>query len=236
LRGKNEGKVKREKRKMKHVYMNPWVGKFYSKKGYFNKKILILGESQYCNECGPDGCYASIGNKCDSRTEIIERYLKYFREGSSDFEKWFNTYTKFANIFVGKKCDGKTKALFWDSVLFYNYVQENIAGPRVSPTWEMFNNNDNKEAFFEVIKKYDPDAIFTWGQRLWYNLPYEKFSGGRSILDKPSGFYDNGKRKIPIYFCFHPSSSQFDYTWSEYLKKAMGSAKRRLPHDSIHNE
>ena len=36
---------------MNNVIFTPWVGKFYQKNGYENKKILILGESHYCHKC-----------------------------------------------------------------------------------------------------------------------------------------------------------------------------------------
>ena len=34
---------------MDNVVFIPWVGDYYFKEGYNNKKILILGESHYCD-------------------------------------------------------------------------------------------------------------------------------------------------------------------------------------------
>ena len=181
---------------MKNVIVNPWIGKFYGKNGYFKKKILILGESHYCDECGGD-CSATIKNKCDSRTDIIKRYLKY-KNDNGDFEYWFNTYTKFTNLFIGKKCDNETIIQFWNSILFYNYVQKPVTNTRKSPTSKMFSNNE--EAFFEIINKFYPDAIFAWGKRLWGKMPCEKYVDGITILGRKSGFYNIGIKNIPVFF------------------------------------
>jgi hypothetical protein len=201
---------------MKNVFVYPWVGKFYGKKGYYNKKIMILGESHYCNEC--DVCSASIENKCYIRKELIERFLKYKNSGR-DFEKWFNTYTKFANIFIGKKCDGETIIKFWHSILFYNYVQEPTEAPRKHPTKEMFKNEDNEKGFFNILKNYSPDVIIAWGKRLWKNLPNDRFSDGKTILGRSSRFYNNGKNDIPIFFIDHPSTGKNYDLSKRYIKR-----------------
>ena len=207
---------------MKNVIVNPWIGKLYGKNGYFKNKVMILGESHYCDGCGGD-CSATIENKCDSRKDIIERYLRY-KKGNGDFEHWFNTYTKFTNLFIGKKCDNETTILFWNSILFYNYVQKPVTKTRESPTSEMFISNT--EAFFEIIKKFNPDAIFAWGKRLWGKMPSDKYFDGITILGRTSGFYDIGINKIPVFFIDHPSTG-LDYNWTKkYLKKAMNIIKQ----------
>ncbi|MCL2066929.1 MAG: hypothetical protein FWG99_05650 [Treponema sp.] len=200
---------------MKNVFVTPWVGKLYGKKdSYFNKKIMILGDSQYCDGCGDD-CSASVENICNSRTEKIERYLNH-KKCNGNFESWFPTYTKFTNLFIGKKCDSETINIFWNSILFYNYVQKALKIPREAPSPEMFKDKYNEEAFFEIIKKYKPDAIFVWGKRLWQNKTNRDFSSSRTILNRESGFY----LSIPIFFTDHPSYPYIDYKCTKkYLQK-----------------
>ena len=62
----------------------------------------------------------------------------------------------------------------------------------------MFENSEN--AFFEIIKKYNPDIIFVWGNRLWKQLPNEKFCEEKNVMGKPIRFYNNKIRNIPIFF------------------------------------
>jgi hypothetical protein len=89
----------------------------------------------------------------------------------------------------------------------------------MKPTPEMFENS--VEAFFEVLKKYEPDVIFVWGKRLWEKLPSECFSDGKKIFNKSNGFYKNGTKNIPIFFINHPSSGFDKKFWTKYIKKVM---------------
>ena len=36
---------------MKNVAFTPWTGKYYFENGYNNIKILVMGESHYCENC-----------------------------------------------------------------------------------------------------------------------------------------------------------------------------------------
>jgi hypothetical protein len=74
-----------------------------------------------------------------------------------------NTYTKFANSCPISGVE------FWQSVVFYNYVQVPMSGSRKSPTAEDFA--DGVVPFFEVLAAYQPDLVIVWGKRLWEHLP-----------------------------------------------------------------
>jgi ABC-type Fe3+-hydroxamate transport system substrate-binding protein len=82
---------------------------------------------------------------------------------------------------------------FWDSVAFYNYVQE-YAGesPDGTVTDEMWSKA--KEPFLEVLEELKPDALLVLGKKLSKNLP---------ALD------DFGVETCVV---THPSSSHFSYS------------------------
>jgi hypothetical protein len=203
---------------MKYVFFTPWVGNIYFKKGYKDKKILVLGESHYCgNDC--DSC-RKLNGKCEMTINVIKDYLNY-KNGNGKFAKWMNTFTKFTNIFLGKDCNIEMLNDFWNSVAFYNYVQKSIEGPRKSPTQQMFK--DSETAFFEILNEYNPDIIFVWGKRLWNNLSYNGYSDDKYILDKHGGkiYFFKGKAKnIPAYCIYHPSTSYF-YKCTKYVNEIM---------------
>jgi len=209
-------KIKNRGVMMKNVIFTPWVGKNYSKFGYKKKKILILGESHYCHCCEENlgkKCWATKKKKCNEREYHINLFLNNIN-GKEESTPWFRTYKKFTNIFVNSN-NIEDINNFWNSIIFYNYVQTRIERPRKKPTPEMFKNS--VKPFFEILKEYKPGVIIVWGKRLWDKLPKECFSHGKNIFTKPSGFYKN----IPTYYINHPSSSFNTEFWSKYIKKVI---------------
>lgn len=206
---------------MEKVCFNPWIGDSYLEKGYLGKRILVLGESHYCNDC--DLC-GSI--KCDITIGVTKRFLDY-KKGIRGFESWMTTYTKFANVFLGEKVDNETLVNFWNSIMFFNYVQLATNGPRISPSQDAFSNS--KEAFFEILNEYQPDLIIVWGERLWKNMPSNGTYGEDDILDGKFGklYYYNSSsnKKIPAFRIYHPSSSYFSYEFTKYLSEALNRTK-----------
>ncbi|MCL2183481.1 MAG: hypothetical protein FWB85_08440 [Chitinispirillia bacterium] len=203
---------------MEHVAFEPWVGKNYSKNGYDGKKILILGESHYC-----DSCSAADNEKCcsDMTNKVINDYLNY-KNGRGDFVPWMNTFTRFTNVFLDKTCDTEEINNFWNSVIFYNYVQRELEGPRKSPTKEMFKMSE--KAFFEVLDEHAPDIIIAWGERLNGNMPDCGYPGKKSIFgDELKGkiyYYKTKTKDILIYYIAHPSSTYFSREeYAKYLRE-----------------
>ena len=46
---------------------------------------------------------------------------------------------------------------FWESVMFYNYIQYAQGGPRIEPQNEHWANSE--KAFKELLETYSPDYI-----------------------------------------------------------------------------
>jgi len=206
---------------MKNVFFYPRIGENYKTTGFNGLKLLILGESHYCGEkcevCGKQ----SNKNCSDFTIGVLNRYFDY-KKGNGGHEDWMRTFTRFTNVLFGEQVDNKTLIDFWDSVIFYNYVQSSTEGPRTPPSNEQFS--DSNDAFIEVLEEFKPDLILVWGERLWDKLPDSGRQGEENILDNANGrfyYYKVGDREIPAYGIYHPSSRYFSYEHSKYLKEAI---------------
>lgn len=204
----------------KNVFFKPWVGEHYFTTGFNNKKILILGESHYCGE-GCETCGIVNDNKCESfTTDVIEEFFHY-KQGIGPHKKWMNTFTKFANVFNGTQITNDEQINFWNSVIFYNYIQIALDGPRISPNEQNFKQSEL--AFFEILNEYKPDLIIAWGVRLWDRLP-DNGRWAEVILDGSSDKFYNypiENKEIPSFNIYHPSSSAFNYDQTLLIKQAI---------------
>lgn len=165
---------------MKNVFFDPWVGEDYHMGGIFNKKILVLGESHHC---GCESCVNQCGNPkskltCDlSTTNVLRDYLDDYDNCGA----YKSTFCKFERAMVNKYTNAEESHAIWNSVMFYNYIQRAMNGPRESPKstdWEQ-----SRVAFFEVLEQYKPDYIIAWGRRLWQNLPEDGCEGAPVVCE-----------------------------------------------------
>ena len=164
-----------------HIHFLPWVGKKYNE-GIGGKKILVLGESHYCAKPEDDTPFVT--------RKVIENLL----DPATEHESYKNTYTKFERALAGKVLDWQEKVDLWNSVIFYNFVQRPMSGPRISP--EPGDFKDSYAAFFEVLEA-DGTCQETW----IYTL-----SGGKRVL------------VLPI---LHPSSGfSWDF-WHEAIRRCL---------------
>jgi hypothetical protein len=210
--------------KIPNVFFTPWVGEYYFSQN--GKKILVLGESHYCEKLGNgscEGCEGTSEPDCELTNIAVQKFLDY-KQGKAAHENWMNTFTRFTDILLGEQVDSEEVVDFWDNVVYYNYVQQAIEGPRIAPTEDDFINSE--PAFFEVLKAYKPDLVIVWGRRLWKYMP-ESGADGIAILDGANGnFYDYSidDKKIHAYSIPHPSSSKLSYEYHKYLDEAIKQA------------
>lgn len=181
----------------------PFVGTSYGKSNIFGKKIMVLGDCHYGSKPTPN-----VTN------DIINSYLNL----NIEREGWMNTYKKFERSLVNKETSLEDSQIIWDSLLFYNYVQKLISGPREAPTKEQYA--ESADAFIKVLEQYEPDVLIVWGRRLWSNLPHSNWeeSGDVSVDNHivNNGFYylKNG-HKVKVFGVDHPSSN---YDWASWNK------------------
>ena len=212
---------------MKKVFFEPWVGKdYYNNRVFFKKKILILGESHYCQyDCKYRYC-GDISNKQEKCRKMTEQVIN--EQISEDGNK-FAIYTKVAKLLLDKvDIDRSDKIEFWNSVSYYNYIQESLYGPRKRPTQEMWINSE--KPFKEVMNELIPDFLLILGSDLWQHM------SGIEILDWEKGplikdesqkeqtwyypFYSDKKEKRTLALWInHPSSYGFKYGDKPIIKK-----------------
>jgi hypothetical protein len=217
---------------MTNVFFRPWVGENYKTKGFNGKRILVLGESCYCGTC--DGCGgldafdpkienpdAEEWEECRNKIpEVVTRFLDY-KNGKVPFEGYMRGYSRFTDIFMGQECTPEETQNFWKFFVLYDYVQTALDKARKSPVdWEW---KTGEKPFFEVLAEHNPDVIIAWGKRLWDNMPKPSLIDNSFMNRWGVGlrYYNNGKRDIPAYACYHPSSTYFSEEDTDYFKRLL---------------
>lgn len=191
-----------------NIFFQPFVGKDYAKGGIFGKRIMILGESHYCEGCLDCGIQSKHPECMDFTQGVVKDYLE-----KEERQDWMRTFVKFERSLVGEETDKAMSRKIWDSVVFYNYLQVAMGGPREAGSAEQYQQAS--KAFFEVLDKYQPEVLIVWGHQLWRNLPEERWIEGEELVvdgqDIWNGAYRlaNGKR-VKALSVYHPSVG---YSW-----------------------
>lgn len=178
---------------MGKIIFNPWVGENYNSSSLFKgKKLVILGESHYgYHECNDEDKFSATKN-------VIDEYLK----GDSLYDG--RIFTSLCKICLGKDhLEKEDKIQFFNSIVFYNYLQESVGEPGDRPTDEQWKQSQS--AFLEILEMYKPDYLLVLGKELWFKLP----EGGGKLEDSPfeySWIYplSNGHKVLATYV-YHPS-------------------------------
>lgn len=199
-----------------NVFFKPWVGCNYASGRIFDRKILSLGESHYCG-CGEQCkfCSKRSGGQCSGFTsQVVRDYLNQDNER----EGWMNTYLKFERSLVNRETTPEESVQIWNSILFYNFLQEAMQVPRQAGTPEQYQSA--AEPFFSVIDQYQPDLLIVWGIRLWNALPSERWIDGEPIsvdgYENPNGYYQlSDGKKLRVVCVYHPSAA---YSWDYWYK------------------
>lgn len=203
----------------RNIFFQPFVGKDYANGGIFGKRIMILGESHYCDESCADCGDCRLHRECMNFTkQVLGDYLNENKER----QNWMRTFLKFERSLVGEETNQAMRLKIWNSVIFFNYLQVAMGGPREAGTSAQYKQAAN--AFFEVIDKYEPECIIVWGKRLWNNMPNERWQDGDDIVVDgnhiATGYYllSNGKR-AKVVAVYHPSGG---YSWDYWHKVIQG--------------
>ena len=184
-----------------YVFFKPWVGKKYWDEGYNGLRILVIGNSHYCNSrndcqcCGIDGCEFDYDDCEDMTTSVIEKYLH-----RNEWEGWMRTYQNFEYALCGHKTNRQESREIWNSIAFYNYLQTAVSNWKDQGDDEDYDNSE--DAFWEVINYLQPDYIIMWGNRVWDQSA--GYNGDNCyVLEDGSEVYLAGIN--------HPSWKYFDY-------------------------
>ena len=193
-----------------NIFFQPFVGKDYASGGIFGKRIMILGESHYCDEGCCDCGNCRLHGECTGFTQgVIKDYL----DENKERQDWMRTFVKFERSLVGKETDQTMRLKIWNSVVFFNYLQVAMRGPREAGTSAQYRQAG--DALFEVMDKYQPEYVIAWGKRLWSNMPGERWREGEDIVvdgyhvATGAYFLSNG-RQVKMMAVNHPSVG---YSW-----------------------
>ena len=83
-----------------NIFFQPFVGKDYANGGIFGKRIMILGESHYCDESCTDCGDCQLHRECMNFTQqVLDDYLNENKER----QNWMRTFLKFERSLVGEE-------------------------------------------------------------------------------------------------------------------------------------
>ena len=103
-----------------NIFFQSFVGKDYADGGIFGKRIMVLGESHYCDEGCADCGDCRLHRECMGFTQGVLR--DYLDEGT-ERQNWMRTFVKFERSLVGEETDQALRLKIWNSVVFFNYLQ-----------------------------------------------------------------------------------------------------------------
>ena len=187
---------------MSNIKFLPWIGQNYHN-GINGKKVLVLGESHYCE------------NMADAVPTITQDIITDLFDPESEHEAYKNTYTKFIKALAGQDLKFQERENIWNKVAFYNYVQSPLKKARVAPTPKEFQDSDI--AFFETLEKLQPDYVIVWGKRMYDNLPNKGQRGTDVVLpnEQPLATWTytlNNGNTVKLLGITHPSAG-FSWDW-----------------------
>ena len=104
---------------MSNINFKPWVGKDYLTKGYQGQRILVLGESHYCQKelvevgrCHPICKKEIMNSECHSQTQDVIREAVYDYCG----QPYLRCFVSFERAVAGKVLTQEERENFWESV------------------------------------------------------------------------------------------------------------------------
>ena len=119
-----------------NIFFHPFVGKDYANGGIFGKRIMILGESHYCDESCTDCGDCQLHRECMNFTQqVLDDYLNENKER----QNWMRTFLKFERSLVGEETNQAMRLKIWNSVIFFNYLQAAMGGPREAGAAEQYH-------------------------------------------------------------------------------------------------
>lgn len=186
-----------------NVHFLPWVGCNYHRDGLAGKKILILGESHYTKKF------------MDAEREITKNHTRHIVQvWALDRTARFYTITRKLLVkSIQMNCINYNigKNDFWNTVSFYNYIQDFVGNKsRIRPKENQWN--EAKKPFIDVISKLSPDMCVVLGKELWSHV--SKYL--QKSDEYQHKFLEIGGKKVFFANTAHPSSG---ISYKEYVPK-----------------
>ena len=178
----------------------PWVGARYFAQGFGGTKILLLGESHYSSK--PE----------DSKNPELTRMIVTEHALGQKPLRFFKTLPA---LIAGVNRRGDLTAgqykLAWNSLSFYNYVQDLLPAARHRPTPAMWENAS--KPFADILNMLKPDVVLIAGRQLSWHVPPLPDPVITVRIKHPSSFGFSYKaalsalnEKVPVNFCAAPAA------------------------------
>jgi hypothetical protein len=198
-----------------NMAIKEFIGLLYYR-GINNKKILILGESFYCDE----GCSKEY---CKNHKKCENIFIKEFKRRSNGICNYQKTHSNISRLFC-ELINIKEKN-FWKRVAYYNYIPYSIGKTHdVIPSKEDFSKNYND--FKHLIKRIRPNIIIALGKRLsnhihdnnndWKYLEQNNKTIGATIIYSTQTNIYIFLKKIKFVEIYHPSTKEFRQHYNDY--------------------
>lgn len=169
------------------------------------KKVLVLGESHYCDDDWKDEELYTFTR------DVLDCYLD-----SEERCSWKRTFLKFERALSNTVTKFEDSKNIWNHLMFYNYLQRPLQGPRMAG--EKYYE-EAKKPFFAILEKYKPDYIIVWGRRLFVNLPSENVLEGEYMpsIEINIWSYQIDGHTIKVLPVVHPSGGFLWGYWHEVI-------------------
>ncbi|WP_373173403.1 hypothetical protein [Prevotella merdae] len=178
------------------------------------KKVLVLGESHYCDgDCCDCGNFKLHKECAEFTRNVINEYL----DESKERQNWMRTFLKFERALSNTVTKSEDRKKIWNHLMFYNYLQHSLHGARMAGSSKDYE--DAAAPFFAILEMYKPDYVIVWGRRLFENLPYACGVKGENVpsIDMNSWSYHIENHTIKILPVAHPSVGFSWGYWHEYI-------------------
>lgn len=208
---------------MENVFFKPWIGKDYNSGGIFGKKLLVVGESHYCDKdiCPECGNPEDAGKCANFTTDVVNSYLSEDKKNG----RWTSTFKKFEKSMVGDTTPVESREI-WDSIAFYNFLQRAMNGPRQAGAYADYENSE--PAFWDVMEELQPDVMIAWGvTRMYDNMPGgEAWEPEQDIVvdgyHTRNGWYTlKSGNRVRAIWVYHPSAGYSWNWWNKVIKTVL---------------
>lgn len=178
------------------VAFQPWVGTNYQTA---SPRLLIVGQSHY-DWLGRKLPVSSV------TTAVIGCAIEY---GSGPL------FTNLVATCTGEWPDAEARKHFWESVAYYNYIQEFVGdGPRKPHPYELWVKSH--DSFAAVLGALKPELILVFGITNWNNIANLSGTKGEPLTVGPQRYnetwlYPVGQHGTAVAFHIKHPSAGFNY-------------------------
>ncbi|MDY4610065.1 MAG: hypothetical protein SPD11_05560 [Sphaerochaetaceae bacterium] len=174
------------------IVFEPWKGENYKTGGIFGKKILVIGNSHYCDAKMLEKYPAC--RKAGRCLKNCEGCANYTKDAICDHLEGCGhpIYGKIEAMLY--RCSGTDKPYkdVWNSIAYYNYIQQSLVSGSSHAAKDLYD--ESEQAFWQVLEDLRPSYIIALGKSAMWTY----MSGASWTLESPIE-YEREKVNCGIY-------------------------------------